>query len=131
MLVPEDIKSYLSQDQFKLYRLIWIRFVASQMSAARYDSVQVDVVNGKYNFRAGGSRRTFDGYQKVYGVSDDDRNNMLPHLEKGQEVDLEDIKGEQNSAEPCARRRCMSRPTHRSEERRVGKECRSRWSPYH
>lgn len=102
-LVPEDIKSYLSQDQFKLYRLIWIRFVASQMSAARYDSVQVDVVNGKYNFRAGGSRRTFDGYQKVYGVSDDDRDNMLPHLEKGQEVDLEDIKGEQNFTQPPAR----------------------------
>lgn len=102
-LVPEDIKSYLSQDQFKLYRLIWIRFVASQMSAAKYDSVQVDVVNGKYNFRAGGSRRTFDGYQKVYGVSDDDRDNMLPHLEKGQEVDLEDIKGEQNFTQPPAR----------------------------
>lgn len=102
-LVLEDIKSYLSQDQFKLYRLIWIRFVASQMSAARYDSVQVDVVNGKYNFRAGGSRRTFDGYQKVYGVSDDDRDNMLPHLEKGQEVDLEDIKGEQNFTQPPAR----------------------------
>lgn len=102
-LVPEDIKSYLSQDQFKLYRLIWIRFVASQMSAARYDSVQVDVVNGKYNFRAGGSRRIFDGYQKVYGVSDDDRDNMLPHLEKGQEVDLEDIKGEQNFTQPPAR----------------------------
>lgn len=102
-LVPEDIKSYLSQDQFKLYRLIWIRFVASQMSAARYDSVQVDVVNGKYNFRAGGSRRTFDGYQKVYGVSDDDRDNMLPYLEKGQEVDLEDIKGEQNFTQPPAR----------------------------
>lgn len=102
-LVPEDIKSYLSQDQFKLYRLIWIRFVASQMSAARYDSVQVDVVNGKYNFRAGGSRRTFDGYQKVYGASDDDRDNMLPYLEKGQEVDLEDIKGEQNFTQPPAR----------------------------
>ncbi|ASS40810.1 DNA topoisomerase I [Eubacterium minutum ATCC 700079] len=102
-LVPEDIKSYLSQDQFKLYRLIWIRFVASQMSAAKYDSVQVDVVNGKYNFRAGGSRRTFDGYQKVYGVSDDDRDNMLPHLEKGQEVDLEGIKGEQNFTQPPAR----------------------------
>jgi len=102
-LVPEDIKSYLSQDQFKLYRLIWIRFVASQMSAARYDSVQVDVVNGKYNFRAGGSGRTFGGYQKVYGVSDDDRDNMLPHLEKGQEVDLEDIKGEQNFTQPPAR----------------------------
>lgn len=102
-LVPEDIKSYLSQEQFKLYRLIWIRFVASQMSAAKYDSVQVDVVNGKYNFRAGGSRRTFDGYQKVYGVSDDDRDNMLPHLEKGQEVDLEGIKGEQNFTQPPAR----------------------------
>ena len=102
-LVPESIKPHLSADQFKLYKLIWTRFVASQMAAAKYDSVQVDVENGGYNFRANGSRRTFDGYQKVYGVSDEDKDKMLPELEKGVEVDLEEIRGEQNFTQPPPR----------------------------
>ena len=93
-LKPEGIKEYLSGDQFKLYKLIWTRFVASQMAAARYDSMQVDIENGKYRFRANGSKRLFDGYQKVYKTADEEKDNLLPELNEGEELKLIDIKGE-------------------------------------
>lgn len=102
-LKPEGIKEYLSVDQFKLYKLIWTRFVASQMAAARYDSMQVDIENGKYRFRANGSKRLFDGYQKVYKTADEEKDNLLPELNEGEELKLIDIKGEQNFTQPPAR----------------------------
>ena len=102
-LKPEGIKEYLSGDQFKLYKLIWARFVASQMAAARYDSMQVDIENGKYRFRANGSKRLFDGYQKVYKTADEEKDNLLPELNEGEELKLIDIKGEQNFTQPPAR----------------------------
>lgn len=102
-LEPEGIKEYLSGDQFKLYKLIWTRFVASQMAAARYDSMQVDIENGKYRFRANGSKRLFDGYQKVYKTADEEKDNLLPELNEGEELKLIDIKGEQNFTQPPAR----------------------------
>lgn len=102
-LDPEGIKEYLSGDQFKLYKLIWARFVASQMAAARYDSMQVDIENGKYRFRANGSKRLFDGYQKVYKTADEEKDNLLPELNEGEELKLIDIKGEQNFTQPPAR----------------------------
>lgn len=102
-LKPEGIKEYLSGDQFKLYKLIWTRFVASQMAAARYDSMQVDIENGKYRFRANGSKRLFDGYQKVYKTADEEKDNLLPELNEGEELKLIDIKGEQNFTKPPAR----------------------------
>lgn len=100
---PEGIKEYLSGDQFKLYKLIWTRFVASQMAAARYDSMQVDIENGNYRFRANGSKRLFDGYQKVYKTADEEKDNLLPELNEGEELKLIDIKGEQNFTQPPAR----------------------------
>ncbi len=102
-LKPEGIKEYLSGDQFKLYKLIWTRFVASQMAAARYDSMQVDIENGNYRFRANGSKRLFDGYQKVYKTADEEKDNLLPELNEGEELKLIDIKGEQNFTQPPAR----------------------------
>ena len=102
-LKPEGIKEYLSGDQFKLYKLIWTRFVASQMAAARYDSMQVDIENGEYRFRANGSKRLFDGYQKVYKTADEEKDNLLPELNEGEELKLIDIKGEQNFTQPPAR----------------------------
>ena len=102
-LKPEGIKEYLSGDQFKLYKLIWTRFVASQMAAARYDSMQVDIENGKYRFRANGSKRLFDGYQKVYKTADEEKDNLLPELNEGEELKLIDIKGKQNFTQPPAR----------------------------
>lgn len=73
------------------------------MAAARYDSMQVDIENGKYRFRANGSKRLFDGYQKVYKTADEEKDNLLPELNEGEELKLIDIKGEQNFTQPPAR----------------------------
>lgn len=102
-LEPESIKEYLSKDQFRLYQLIWTRFLASQMAAAKYDSMQVDIENGKYGFRANGSKRVFDGYQRVYKSTDEEKDNLLPVLKEGEELNLKDIRGEQNFTQPPAR----------------------------
>lgn len=103
-LLPEDLKDSLSNDQFKLYRLIWCRFMASQMTPAKFDGMQVDIENGEYMFRATGSKLVFDGYQKVYkNTSDDDKDNILPSLEKGEELKLKSLDGEQNFTQPPSR----------------------------
>ncbi|KUO66076.1 MAG: DNA topoisomerase I [Gracilibacter sp. BRH_c7a] len=68
---PESIKEFLSRDQIKLYRLIWGRFIASQMSSAIYDTVTVDVQSGEYTFRANASTVKFQGYLTVYEESSD------------------------------------------------------------
>lgn len=103
-LTPEDVKDSLSNDQYKLYRLIWCRFMASQMAAAKYDGMQVDINNGKYMFRANGSKMKFDGFQKIYkNNSDEDKDNILPELEIGEELKLKSIDGEQNFTQPPSR----------------------------
>lgn len=81
-LEPEAIKDSLSNDQFKLYRLIWCRFMASQMTAAKFDNLQVEIENGDYTFKTTGSKLLFDGYQRVYKSSmDEDKDKILPALE--------------------------------------------------
>ncbi|GHU50761.1 DNA topoisomerase 1 [Clostridia bacterium] len=106
---PDDIKDSLTKEQYALYRLIWCRFIASRMSAAVYDSVGVDVVNGDYTFRANGSKLKFDGFLKVYDyskVSDNEEeaeDKQLPPLEQGEVLDLTDIKSEQNFTQPPSR----------------------------
>ncbi|MDO5303657.1 MAG: type I DNA topoisomerase [Clostridia bacterium] len=103
-LAPEDIKDSLSNDQFKLYRLIWCRFLASQMSGAKFNNMQVDINNGSYIFKATGSKLLFDGYQKVYNNSnDDDKDKILPAIEEGETLDLKKIEGEQNFTQPPSR----------------------------
>lgn len=103
-LNPEDIKDSLTSDQYKLYKLVWSRFMASQMSNAKYFGVSADIDNGDYSFRANGSKLQFDGYLKVYNTaSDEDKDKLLPHLEEGQVLDAEYINGEQNYTQPPAR----------------------------
>ena len=65
-LDPESIKDSLTKDQYNLYRLIWTRFLASQMAPAKFDSMQVSIANGDYGLKASGSKLIFDGYQRVY-----------------------------------------------------------------
>ena len=84
-LVPDEIKDSLTTDQYKLYKLIWNRFVASQMKNAQYKNVGVDIVNGDYKFRATGSQLIFDGYLKVY-KQDRDEDLLLPELKEGQKL---------------------------------------------
>jgi len=102
-LSPEDVKDSLSNDQYKLYKLIWCRFMASQMAPAQYDGMQVDIENGKYSFRATGSKMKFDGFQKLYKSADDDKDNILPTLEEGEQLKLKSIDGEQNFTQPPSR----------------------------
>jgi DNA topoisomerase-1 len=108
---PEDVKPYLSEDMFKLYQLIWQRFVASQMVPAVFDQTTVDVTAGDYTFRATGSVQKFDGYLAVYQVSvgDDEEGEpdaakaLLPPLTEGETLRLENVRPEQHFTEPPPR----------------------------
>ncbi len=103
-LDPESIKASLSNEQFKLYRLIWCRFMASQMTAAKFDNLQVEIENGDYTFKTTGSKLLFDGYQRVYKSStDEDKDKILPALEKGELLEAVSLGGEQNFTQPPAR----------------------------
>lgn len=103
-LDPESIKESLSNEQFKLYRLIWCRFMASQMTAAKFDNLQVEIENGDYTFKTTGSKLLFDGYQRVYKNStDEDKDKILPALEKGELLEVVSLGGEQNFTQPPAR----------------------------
>jgi DNA topoisomerase-1 len=110
---PESIRRYLSDEQFKLYQLIWRRFVASQMVPAVFDQTIVDVqaqADRRYDFRVTGSILKFDGYLKVYeeakdAKDDDDEalKNKLPDLSAGQALVLQELKHEQKFTEPPPR----------------------------
>lgn len=108
---PSQIKQYLSPDQYKLYCLIWQRFVASQMNPAVYDVESVDIEAGKYLFRATGSTQKFKGYQVVYmeGVDDapaemaDEDRPPLPRLSVDQILKLLELLPEQHFTEPPPR----------------------------
>lgn len=102
-LDPESIKDSLTTDQYKLYSLIWSRFVASQMTNAEYFGVTADIENGQCIFRATGSKLTFDGFLKVYSMSDIDEDKMLPDLKEGQKLKAQKIRGEQSFTQPPAR----------------------------
>ncbi len=113
--IPEDIEQYLSSDQFKLYRLIWRRFVASQMKPAILDTTTVDIAAGEYGLRASGSIVKFAGFLVVYEeakdedksdeIEPDDENaeRKLPPLEQDQALDLKDILPRQHFTQPPPR----------------------------
>lgn len=100
---PEDIKQYLSKDQYKLYQLIWSRFIASQMKPAVYDTMRVDIEQNDVMFRANGSKVKFKGYQMVYSESKKEKDNMLPELEEGDSVKLDSLEPNQHFTQPPAR----------------------------
>ena len=103
-LDPEEIKDSLSRDQYKLYRLIWTRFLASQMAEAVFDSMQVLIKNGRYGLRASGSKLLFDGYQKIYASNlEEDEDSFLPELAEGELLTAGDINCQQKFTEPPAR----------------------------
>ncbi len=103
-LDPETIKASLTKDQYSLYRLVWSRFLASQMAAARFDSMQVTIENGDYGLKANGSKLIFDGYLKIYATNlDEDKDTVLPELKEGEELKAKDTTSEQKFTEPPAR----------------------------
>ena len=103
-LDPESIKDSLTKDQYSLYKLIWTRFLASQMAAAVFDGMQVNITNGDYCLKASGSKLVFDGYQKIYAPNlEEDKDKLLPEIEEGEELKAEKAEGEQKFTEPPAR----------------------------
>ena len=109
---PESLKNYLGADELKLYRLIWQRFVASQMMPAIFDQTTIDIKAGRFTFRATGSVQKFDGFLKVYQEGrdetpkegdDDDAELNLPKVEKGEQLNLNKITPEQHFTEPPPR----------------------------
>ncbi len=112
-LAPDDIRKYLSDEQYKLYKLIWQRFVASQMVQAIFDQTSVDIVakaDRNYDYRVTGSVLKFDGFLKVYEEAKDARDaddealsNRLPELQDGQPLTLNELKPEQHFTEPPPR----------------------------
>ena len=105
-LIPEEIKKDLTSDQFRLYRLIWSRFIASQMAEAIYDNVVIDAVSAGYIFRANHSSIKFPGFTAVYEEGKEEKEEVqspLPDLQVGEEVKLHEIKKEQKFTQPPAR----------------------------
>lgn len=106
-LTPELVRKDLSQEQYRLYRLIWGRFTACQMSNALYDNVSVDVSSAGYVFRANYSEMKFPGYTAVYEEAKDEESqellNPLPSLSQGERLLLEKIDPQQQFTQPPAR----------------------------
>jgi len=103
-LVPDEIKDSLTPEQYKLYKLIWSRFVASRMSEAVFDSVAADIKNGVYTLRATGSKLKFDGFLKVYKTAlEEDEGAFLPELTSGEMLEEKDITAEQSFTQPPPR----------------------------
>ncbi len=99
---PESIKQYLSADEFKLYDLIWRRFVASRMAPAVYDQTQVEIEGGEFVFRANGSVLAFDGFYKIWPREEDGVAD-LPELAQDENLDYHGIKPEQHFSQPPPR----------------------------
>ncbi len=101
------MKTVLSRDQLRLYKLIWERLVASQMAPAVLDTVAVDLVNGDVRFRANGSQVKFQGFMKVYVEGNDDKeeekDRILPPLEEGEQVKFSEIDPKQHFTQPPPR----------------------------
>ncbi|MFM1627487.1 type I DNA topoisomerase [Streptococcus mutans] len=98
---PESIAKYLDKDQLKLYTLIWNRFVASQMTAAVFDTVKVNLTQNGVLFIANGSQIKFKGYMAVY--NDSDKTKVLPEMIKGETVKKISVNPEQHFTQPPAR----------------------------
>ena len=104
---PEDVKDSLTPDQYKLYRLIYNRFIASQMANAIYDTLQVNIDGNDYNFRANGQTLKFPGFMALYVEGEDNSKEeeftKIPPLKENEEVTKEDLKGKQSFTEPPPR----------------------------
>lgn len=107
MRTPEELKAILSRDQLRLYRLIWERFIASQMAPAVLDTVTVDLQNNDVLFRANGSQVKFAGFMKLYIEGTDDQeeetNKLLPEMEIGDKVKSLEIEPKQHFTQPPPR----------------------------
>src|SRR5216684_1619343 len=129
MRAPEDVRKYLDEDLFKLYQLIWQRFVASQMLPAIFDQTTIDITAGDYTFRATGTVQKFDGYLRVYQMpasiadrEDDEKDDegegrALPQVVEGQSLRLDKIRPDQLFTGPPP---CLTGPTRGREREEIG-----------
>ena len=102
-LVPETLKASLSADQYKLYKLVWERFIASQMAAALYDTVSIDIAAGDYGFKASGFTVRFDGFTVLYPYGDEEKSSIPKHAAAGDVLKVRDIKANQHFTAPPSR----------------------------
>jgi DNA topoisomerase-1 len=115
MRTPESVKPHIEDDLFKLYELIWKRFVACQMTPAVFDQTTFDIVAGPYGYRANGAQMKFNGFLSLYEAAfvgekkeeedeeDDKASKLLPLLKEGESLKLGEIKPEQHFTEPPPR----------------------------
>jgi DNA topoisomerase-1 len=103
-ILPDEIKDSLNRDEYKLYKLIWERFTASQMASAIYDGVSVTIEAGKYIFKASGSVLRFNGYLALYGKNEaKEEDVIMPELAEGDILKPQNIEGQQHFTQPPAR----------------------------
>ncbi|MDM0849412.1 type I DNA topoisomerase [Clostridium perfringens] len=104
-ITPEIAKANLSNDQYKLYTLIWKRFIASQMATCVLNTNSLEIKNGNYTLRASGSTIKFDGFMKVYEyiLGEEEESVLLPELEENEVLKEESIEGKQHFTQPPAR----------------------------
>ena len=106
-LEPDKIKESLTKDQYKLYKLIYNRFLASQMSSAIYDTISVNIKANDYDFKANGQSIKFKGFMTLYVEGTDSKQKeeegMIPELKKDEEVELKKLNPKQSFTEPPAR----------------------------
>ena len=102
---PESIKQYLDNDQYRLYKLIWEKFMSSQMSNAEMANKSIEITSGDYTLKAGTSKITFDGFLKLYNDSEDEKveDSKIPDLEKGDKVECKKINPKQHFTQPPPR----------------------------
>ncbi len=99
---PDALKDYLTKDQYRLYNLIWCRFVASQMTPAIMDTMAVDIEQNGVIFRSNGSKLNFEGFLKVYG-GNNEKDNILPDIIEGDDISLLKTNPDQHFTQPPAR----------------------------
>ncbi|MDO5414341.1 MAG: type I DNA topoisomerase [Bacillota bacterium] len=103
-LEPDMIKDSVTKDQYNLYKLIWNRFIASQMAPAKFKAVNAVIANGDYDFKTTGSKLLFDGFLKIYSsAKEKEEDKILPDIKEGEELELVKVEGEQNFTQPPAR----------------------------
>lgn len=104
-ITPEIAKENLSSEQYKLYSLIWKRFLASQMASCNLNTNSIDILNGDYKFKASGSVIDFDGFMKIYEYTNEDDENIvtIPTLEENEQLKTASLEGNQHFTQPAPR----------------------------
>ena len=102
-LVPDDIKVYLTNEQYRLYKLIWDRFLVSQFAAMQYEQMQINAMNGDYNFRGTINKVIFDGYYKIFKDEDEIKTGDFPELKEGNVHPIDKLNVEEGITKPPTR----------------------------